>query len=1074
VIDASDLQSVAPQIAAIDTVLYSLEDRLQDISDRLAASVTASLSVIEEKISGPLGNVLDAADVNLPGDGEAGPLNWSAAERLMSAVDAELRSPESTLAAATDRATESVNVAIQALLPSTGDIFSAIVGIFSKLIDGLLGDLATTDALWQGLVTIMRDTLTEERPGLGNWLAELINDVGLFAADHVKGQIDAASAVAGAASKPFAPSDGTVEGYIDSLHRQPAVITATVNSLAIVKGVLDILGAKITGYVSGVQQASLYDALTTPLTPPELVHLLQTEKVGENFAKEHAKRSGLSNELFDLKMAGNERLLDPPAIIELWRRYGSDTPLAELKRMGYSDVSIERLKLLALANPTPSDVVRFLARDVYDPSAIAAGGLDQDFDQKYDERAFNASGVSRETARLYWMAHWSLPSPTQGYQMVHRGLITIPQLEELLKLADYAPGWVQNLIDIAYQVPGRIDVRRMFQSGVIPDHAGLVVAYQRMGYSPDDSETLAVFTERLSAQQSKADHDRRNGPIAAEVMRAFVVGIMSEVQARQALAALGYDAEYIDLAVAQGGYRRQSDRADKIRKGVGQGYIRGYATREETIAQLQGYAFDDEEIQYLLNEWDIDRALAEESEAKRHAKDLTRGELLEAYRDRLITSDDAVSNLVALGYDESESRTIMAIESAKETRADSSAITASVRAQYLAGKMSAVDAHNTLEGAGLQPTRIAALLSRWEVEAEQHRPTVSASQLERMLMQGIVDQGTLETELRNRRYSEHDINMLLTLWGTDVAVAQQQIDEKVREFNIREERLSQQGAQRIGLQSRGLDIRESQFAQSQSAVQQRFDTSTRQRADLQQQRLDTSSALQTQRLAAETARSASAQEAAHQRELDQIQAQADRLDKQISAASDRQTKALAAAALAQERRAALQQQAQDVANARQAASLSAQADRQAKTIAAAQARADQAAQQREALAIRHEDAQSTLATLRSQLTQVRDIRLNAERINTEARTEQVRIRTETRAAARKGILASTAAANASELQSSQLQQASAIADVNARYAALQAEIAAQRQQAALTARQAAEAALAAATPAASFLDLAGL
>lgn len=1072
-IDAADLVNLAPQIAAIETVLYSLEDRLSDVVGRHVGDVEDGLGQAETKLAPVLANALDAAEVNLPGELASEPLNWSGVERIAQQNSEALQTHENSLAAVADNAVASVNKSIESMLPGVNEVFAGLVRVFGNLIDGLLSLLTTDTDLWQTLVDTLKPNLVENQEGIGHWLWELINAVTAAANGRFPDPVATRDLMQSTRPTPAFRHGITVEEYIHGLEGQPMIVQSLFNVFSMFAGVITILNARIAGYLSGVTQASLAESLTTPLSTAELVHLVKLQAVGIDFAKEHATRSGVSGELFDLKLATTEQLLPTESILDFWRRTGDDSILEQLRRIGYSDDSIDKLRALSLATPTASDVVRFLARDVFDSGAIAAGGLDADFAQKYNEPLFNAAGVSRDTALLYWMAHWSLPSPTMGYEMFHRGIITQSQLEDLLKLADYAPGWVSKMVDIAYLVPGRIDVRRMHASGIIADHAALVLAYQRMGYSPDDSETFAVFTEKLTLQANEAAAERRSATTARAIVHSFVVGTLSEVQARDDLVSLGYTAERATELLAEGIYGRESNRADRIRDAVGREYVRGYATKEEAASRLASYGFEDAEINFLFDSWDLDRELAEETEVKKHAKDLTRSEIIAAYANHLLSRDDASAALVTLGYDEAEAGTLLQLEDAKEARADASVIEQAIRAQFLARTMSAADARSGLEGAGFAPSRVAALLTRWETELEQHRPHVSNAQLERMLMQGVIDQDTLQSELERRGYAEHDVNMLLTLWGSDMSIAADKLEEQKREFQIREARLSEQGAARIGLQGRGLDIRESQFSQTQSAVQQRFDAAASERERLQQARLDSASALTTQRIAAETTRAAASLEASHQRQLTQIQADQDKLQKQIDAAAARQQNALNAAQAARDQAASLRAQAQAAQDARQAASLASQADRQARTIEAANARADAALAQRQALENQREIAQGSLVVFRDQLAQAKEIRATAARIDAEARAENQRVRTEQRASARKGILAADAAANAAQLQAVQLNQASAIADVNARFAALQAEIAVHRQQAALDARAAAERALHAATPASALLTTAG-
>lgn len=1069
-IDANNLSQLAPAIAALETLLYSIEDRVQEAADSLVSGVEQSIAGHFATLTPAVAAALAAADVNLPGEPGDGPLDWAPVTHVLGMVGATIDRHEVAIDNAVVDAHAFVNNVAASIVPSLGEIMGSLTSLFGHLIDGLLGSLTDTDDLWTVLLSQIRDQLGHNAPNVGDWVYGVFDALIKSTNERMVDPSEFQDRFTGAAH-PVHPFGGmTVEQYIEAIKEQPYFVRVIFNVLSVFVGAIGFLNARNAGVQAGMVQSSLYEALTAPLSVEALVALVKLEAVGKPFAVEMAKRSGLSPELFDLKLAEAESLLTPPQIMALWLRTGTDTVLGDLKRLGYSDVAIERMKALSLAMPTASDVVRFLARDVFDDAAIARGGLDQDYDQKYNEQFFRAAGVSKETGLLYWMAHWSLPSPSMGYQMLHRGIIDQPTLEELLKLADYAPGWVSQMVDIAYNVPGRIDVRRMFKVGTIADHAGLVSAYQRMGYSPDDSEILAGFTETENARAVQSDNERRVSHTAGEIVRSFVVGSLSEVQARDVLAGLGLAPERIDVLIGEGKLGRAREKATRIRDALRREYVRGFLTEGEARSRLAGYGFDQEESDFLLESWNLDLELQEETDARKHAKDLSRSEVIEAYRDRIADRQSTVSALVSLGFDETEAAALIAIEDAKEARQDAATITSSARAQYLARRIDASAARGILEGAGLQPSRIAALLSRWETELEEHRPTITNAQLQHMLSQGIIDQDTIEAELLKRGYSQHDVNMLLTMWGTDVSIAQDQLAEKVREFNVREARITQQGAQRIGLESRGLDIRETQFADTQSAVAARFRASQEQQSKLAQDRIDATSALQAQRLSAQTIRDAKAFEASRERQARQIAADQDRIQKQIDAANARADAALRARQEAEQTRRDLTAQAQAASDARQARTLQAQADRQQRMIEAANARANAAAAARQALQTQHEQATQGLVLVRDQLQQARDIRQNAERIEAGIRSDARRVQQEQRASARSDLRAANVAANASQIQSLQLQQTAAVASVNAQFAGLLAQAAAQRQQAAVDAQDAARRSLAAATPPSSLLD----
>src|SRR5439155_13478403 len=91
--------------------------------------------------------------------------------------------------------------------------------------------------------------------------------------------------------------------------------------------------------------------------------------------------------------------------------------------------------------PGPSDLIRFAVREGFTPAIVTLYRYNDDFPVEIipwmQKQGFTGDvGIPRPPgidsqgrplppgnatwADLHWWAHWELPSPTQGYEMVHR------------------------------------------------------------------------------------------------------------------------------------------------------------------------------------------------------------------------------------------------------------------------------------------------------------------------------------------------------------------------------------------------------------------------------------------------------------------------------------------------------------------------------------------------------------------------------------------------------------------------------------------------------------------------------
>src|SRR5262249_13738466 len=158
-----------------------------------------------------------------------------------------------------------------------------------------------------------------------------------------------------------------------------------------------------------------------------------------------------------------------------------------------------------------------------------------------------------------------------------------------------------------------------------------------------------------------------------------------------------------------------------------------------------------------LASWSLERQLKGWTDEQRHQKDLSKGEILEAYRDQLLSSDAAHNALETLGYSADESATLLALEEARRTREDARVVEQSVRTQFVTRRIDAQDAINTLRGFGVGEQRIASEMARWSIERDERRPDLSAAALEKAISLGVIDQGTAVARLRDKGYTEDDI-----------------------------------------------------------------------------------------------------------------------------------------------------------------------------------------------------------------------------------------------------------------------------------------------------------------------------
>ena len=229
-----------------------------------------------------------------------------------------------------------------------------------------------------------------------------------------------------------------------------------------------------------------------------------------------------------------------------------------LRDLGYSPSDAESLEALKYYIPPAQDLITMAVREVFNPVIVEKFGQDEDFPEQFAEYAAQ-QGISRFWAEKYWEAHWVLPSVQMGYEMLHRRVIDMETLKQLLAAQDIMPGWRDALIDISYKPYTRVDIRRMHDVGVLNDDE-VYESYLDLGYSPDKAKNMTEFTIRLN-DPDPDDIDSLEGLTRAAIINSFKDGLLTRQQADDLLKieGIGEAAREVFLTVAE----LDADRADR-------------------------------------------------------------------------------------------------------------------------------------------------------------------------------------------------------------------------------------------------------------------------------------------------------------------------------------------------------------------------------------------------------------------------------------------------------------------------------------------------------------------------------
>ena len=298
----------------------------------------------------------------------------------------------------------------------------------------------------------------------------------------------------------------TIEEGID-LYYQEAITYDELKNVARYNGVFD---EAITGQIVETRRAKF--------SPADVVRTVHRDLFSEAQAKVLQRRNGFtSNEEYEALKDLNTPHFDPDRLLQLWLREKVDDSELEktLFALGWTRKdAVDRWKELANFIPPYTDLTRFMVRDVADDSIVSKFGMDDEFDAKFDgvlKEWAKKQGISEDVMRYVWRAHWSIPSPTQLFQMYHRfrrpdnkyGIVVDEDtVRTALQQQDILPYWIEPILALSFAPLTRIDVRRAYEIGSI-NLEQVEQAYSELGYSDENARILAQFSRKLFIEKLK-------------------------------------------------------------------------------------------------------------------------------------------------------------------------------------------------------------------------------------------------------------------------------------------------------------------------------------------------------------------------------------------------------------------------------------------------------------------------------------------------------------------------------------------------------------------------------------------
>jgi ElaB/YqjD/DUF883 family membrane-anchored ribosome-binding protein len=369
--------------------------------------------------------------------------------------------------------------------------------------------------------------------------------------------------------------------------------------------------------VAAAKRANIGLALD-PISSSEAATALFKGYWNEDQFIENASLGGISKDRALASIEANKALPTPGQAQQLFLRGEIDEKKHDsiLASYGFSQDHINEIKSLYAIIPSVTDIITMAVKEAFTPEIAQRFGQFEDLPPAFVSWA-KKQGLSEEWAGRYWAAHWELPSPQMGFEMYQRRLIDKDDLTLLLKALDVMPYWREKMINLSYNPPTRVDVRRMYKMGVITEEQ-VYNFHLDIGYSPENARLLTDFTKRYSAPEDQSQQDTFIELARSTYSAAYKDRIISEVEYRTFLEGLKYATDDINLLITLDDYAIEQKEAlfdptgyrKDYLKMIEQGYNRGLFNRQDTIPMLLDLGLTNDQAELELSLIDYNRQLA--------------------------------------------------------------------------------------------------------------------------------------------------------------------------------------------------------------------------------------------------------------------------------------------------------------------------------------------------------------------------------------------------------------------------------------------------------------------------------
>jgi len=385
-----------------------------------------------------------------------------------------------------------------------------------------------------------------------------------------------------------------------------------------------------------VEQRVNADNPVLDLTPADLANAVVQNFLAHGDAAEQAARSGIDGGKFGVlvNLAGDA--LPPGALAEALRRgiiseggrgAGSTSFEQGIAEGRLKDKWAGIVKELAVQWPTPADAL----------DALLEGQISEG-DARELYRKF---GGDPDYFTMLYNTRGNAPTPVEALTLANRGIIpwkgTGPgatTYEQAFLEGPWRNKWLEPFIALGEYLPPPRTVTAMVRNGSLTDDMALDLLVKQ-GLAKD---LAAAYITDAHHQKTQTERDLS----VSQLLNMYEAGLIKADDATGLLKALGYSDESAGLMLAYRDLQRAISATNAAVNRVHALYTAHKISSQAANGALVALGIPSPQISDIVSTWDLERAI--------NVKVLTAAEIADAWKYEVISEDEALAELVSLGY----------------------------------------------------------------------------------------------------------------------------------------------------------------------------------------------------------------------------------------------------------------------------------------------------------------------------------------------------------------------------------------------------------------------------------------